>query len=97
MAKLNDIDLKNIKELFCKGGEEGFRIVHVAHPVRRNTQNYHDASNTIETYPPSFTLEGEGTVNLDDGQLRVLKSNEILVPYRAYMTDKSLIDIDQDT
>lgn len=94
MVKLSDIDLNDVKEIYCRGGSEGFRTVFVRQNEKEHTQKYWTSTTRAFTKTISLDLEGVSSVNFDGGELIVVGTKEILVPYSAYMLDGSILEID---
>ncbi|WP_050526382.1 hypothetical protein [Pseudorhodobacter aquimaris] len=94
MVKLSDIDLNEVKEFYCHGGEEGYRTVTVERTIKVLTQNYDRGNSKAPITSINLFLEEGGAVIRHNGQLVVVETGEILAPYRACMMDKSVVVVD---
>ena len=96
MVELSDIDLNNVREIYCRGGSEGFRTVFVRQNEKEKRQKYWSSTTSAFIKTISLDLEGVASVNFDSGQLVVVQTSEVLVPYSAYMLDGSVLEIEVD-
>ncbi len=94
MTELSDIDFDTVREIYCEGGDIGFRTVYAF----RNeiAQPYFDDPTSMQSGPADLLLEGGDDVTFYKGRLVVVVTGEELVPLRVQLSDGDVMALSKD-